>query len=67
MFSRLSLKGFLDFGCRMGGESDTAYPAVVATDSLLVMATEVSQVTDDKQQLAPMVQALRVLNIDLGA
>jgi transposase len=40
--------------------------AVVAADSLLVVATDVVQAPNDKQQLAPMVERLKALPDELG-
>lgn len=51
-----------------GGEFEQCYnaQAVVAADSLLVLATDVVQAPNDKQQLAPMVEQLKVLPDELG-
>jgi hypothetical protein len=40
--------------------------AAVAAGSLLVVAADVSQATNDKQQLAPMLGKLAALPTDLG-
>ena len=40
--------------------------AVVAADSLLVVATDVVQAANDKQQLEPMVEKLKALPEELG-
>jgi len=51
-----------------GGGFEQCYnaQAVVAADSLLVVATDVVQAANDKQQLAPMVEKLKVLPDELG-
>lgn len=51
-----------------GGGFDQCYnaQAAVATGSLLVVATEVSQAPNDKEQLAPMIQQLQALPEELG-
>jgi hypothetical protein len=51
-----------------GGGSERCYnaQAVVAADSLLVVAAEVVQAADDKQQLGPMLGKLAALPADLG-
>jgi transposase len=51
-----------------GGGFEQCYnaQAVVAADSLLVVATDVVQAPNDKQQLAPMVEQLKVLPDELG-
>jgi hypothetical protein len=51
-----------------GGGFEQCYnaQAVVAADSLLVVATDVVQAADDKQQLAPMVEKLKALPEGLG-
>jgi transposase len=51
-----------------GGGFDQCYnaQAVVATDSLLVVATDVVQAANDKQQLEPMVERLKTLPEELG-
>jgi hypothetical protein len=51
-----------------GGGFDQCYnaQAVVATGSLLVVASEVVQAPNDKQQLAPMLEKLRTLPEALG-
>jgi hypothetical protein len=51
-----------------GGGFEQCYnaQAVVAADSLLVVATDVVQAANDKQQLAPMVEKLKVLPEELG-
>jgi hypothetical protein len=40
--------------------------ALVATGSLLVVATEVTQAANDKEQLAPMIEKLKALPKELG-
>jgi transposase/predicted house-cleaning NTP pyrophosphatase (Maf/HAM1 superfamily) len=52
-----------------GGGFEQCYnaQAVVAADSLLVVATEVVQAANDKQQLQPMLAKLSVLSEALGA
>jgi transposase len=51
-----------------GGGFDQCYnaQAVVATDSMLVVATEVTQAANDKEQLVPMVEKLEALPQELG-
>ena len=51
-----------------GGGFEQCYnaQAVVAADSLLVVATDVVQAANDKQQLAPMVETLKALPEELG-
>jgi hypothetical protein len=51
-----------------GGGFDQCYnaQAVVATGSLLVVATEVSQAPNDKRQLQPMIEKLKALPKELG-
>ena len=51
-----------------GGGFDQCYnaQAVVATDSLLVVASNVVQAPNDKQQLEPMLDKLKGLPEDLG-
>jgi transposase len=51
-----------------GGGFDQCYnaQAAVATGSLLVLATEVSQACNDKEQLEPMIEQLRGLPQELG-
>lgn len=51
-----------------GGGFDQSYnaQAVVAAESLLVVAPAVTQATNDKQQLIPMVQKLKALPKELG-
>ena len=51
-----------------GGGFEQCYnaQAVVAADSLLVVATDVVQAANDKQQLAPMVEKLAALSDELG-
>ena len=51
-----------------GGGFEQCYnaQAVVAADSLLVVAAEVVQATNDKQQLEPMLDKLAALPADLG-
>lgn len=51
-----------------GGGFDQCYnaQAVVATESLLVIAGEVVQAPNDKQQIAPMLEKIDVLPEDLG-
>ena len=52
-----------------GGGFEQCYnaQAVVAADSLLVVATDVVQAANDKQQLEPMVEKLEALPQELGA
>jgi len=51
-----------------GGGFDQCYnaQAVVATGSLLIVATEVTQATNDKEQLAPMIEKIKALPKELG-
>lgn len=51
-----------------GGGFDQSYnaQAVVATESLLVLASEVTQACNDKEQLVPMIEKLKSLPIELG-
>jgi len=51
-----------------GGGFDQCYnaQAVVATGSLLIVATEVTQAANDKEQLVPMIEKLKALPKDLG-
>jgi transposase len=51
-----------------GGGFEQCYnaQAMVAADSLLVVATDVVQAANDKQQLAPMVEKLEALPEELG-
>jgi len=51
-----------------GGGFDQCYnaQAVVATGSLLIVATEVTQAANDKEQLAPMIERLKALPKALG-
>jgi transposase len=51
-----------------GGGFEQCYnaQAVVAADSLLVVATDVVQAANDKQQLEPMVEKLKALPDELG-
>jgi transposase len=51
-----------------GGGFDQCYnaQAVVATGSMLIVATEVTQAGNDKEQLLPMVQKLQELPKELG-
>jgi len=51
-----------------GGGFEQCYnaQAAVAADSLLVVATDVVQAANDKQQLAPMVEQLKALPEELG-
>jgi len=51
-----------------GGGFDQCYnaQAAVATDSLLVVAVDVAQAPDDKQQVEPMLEKLGALPEDLG-
>jgi transposase len=51
-----------------GGGFDQCYnaQAVVATGSMLIVATEVTQAANDKGQLLPMVQKLQALPEELG-
>src|SRR5271155_1635814 len=52
-----------------GGGFEQCYnaQAVVMADSLLVVATDVTQAANDKQQLEPMLSKLAALPADLGA
>lgn len=51
-----------------GGGFEQCYnaQAVVATDSLLIVANDLTQAANDKQQLVPMVEKLRALPKSLG-
>ena len=51
-----------------GGGFDQCYnaQAVVAAGSMLVVALEVTQAANDKEQLAPMIQKLKALPKELG-
>ena len=51
-----------------GGGFEQAYnaQAAVDTDSLLVVATALTQATNDKQQVVPMLEQLQALPEDLG-
>jgi transposase len=51
-----------------GGGFDQSYnvQAVVATESMLVVASEVTQAPNDKEQLVPMVEKLQDLPAELG-
>ena len=51
-----------------GGGFDQCYnaQAVVATGSLLIVATEVTQAANDKEQLVPMIEKLQALPKDVG-
>ena len=51
-----------------GGGFDQCYDAqaVVATGSMLIVATEVTQATNDKGQLLPMLQKLQALPEEIG-
>jgi len=51
-----------------GGGFDQCYnaQAVVATGSLLIVASEVTQAANDKEQLAPMIEKLKALPKELG-
>jgi transposase len=51
-----------------GGGFDQCYnaQAVVATGSLLIVATEVTQAANDKEQLAPMIEKIKALPKELG-
>lgn len=51
-----------------GGGFEQCYdaPAVVAAGSMLVVATDVVQVANDKEQVAPMVEKLEALPAELG-
>jgi transposase len=51
-----------------GGGFEQCYnaQAVVAADSLLVLANDITQATNDKQQMAPMLDALSKLPAELG-
>ncbi len=52
-----------------GGSFEQSYnaQAAVDTDTMLVVATNLTQAANDKQQLAPMLDALGALPEDLGA
>jgi transposase len=51
-----------------GGGFDQCYnaQAVVATGSMLIVATEVSQAANDKEQLVPMIEKVQALPKELG-
>jgi hypothetical protein len=51
-----------------GGGFDQCYnaQAAVATGSMLIVATEVTQATNDKEQLIPMIERIRALPKELG-
>jgi hypothetical protein len=51
-----------------GGGFDQCYnaQAVVATGSMLIVATEVTQAANDKEQLMPMIEKLQALPKELG-
>jgi hypothetical protein len=51
-----------------GGGFDQCYnaQAAVATDSMLVVASDVTQAANDKKQVAPMVKKLQALPEELG-
>jgi transposase len=51
-----------------GGGFDQSYnaQAAVATDSLLIVANEVTQAANDKQQLVPMIGKIKALPKELG-
>jgi len=51
-----------------GGGFDQCYnaQALVATGSLLIVATEVTQAANDNEQLAPMIEKLKALPKELG-
>lgn len=51
-----------------GGGFDQCYnaQALVATESMLVVATEVTQAANDKEQLIPMIEKLEALPQELG-
>jgi transposase len=51
-----------------GGGFDQCYnaQAVVATGSMLIVATEVTQAANDKEQLMPMIEKLQALPQELG-
>src|SRR6266403_2077698 len=51
-----------------GGGFDQCYnaQAVVATGSMLIVATEVTQAANDKEQLVPMIEKLQALPKELG-
>jgi transposase len=51
-----------------GGGFDQCYnaQAVVATGSMLIVATEVTQAANDKEQLKPMIEKLKALPKELG-
>src|SRR5271167_3057391 len=51
-----------------GGGFDQCYnaQAVVATGSLLIVATEVTQAANDKEQLMPMIEKMQALPEELG-
>ena len=51
-----------------GGGFDQCYnaQAVVATGSMLIVATEVTQAANDKEQLMPMIEKMQALPKELG-
>jgi transposase len=51
-----------------GGGFDQCYnaQAVVATGSMLILATEVTQAANDKEQLVPMIEKIQALPKELG-
>ena len=51
-----------------GGGFDQCYnaQAVVATGSMLIVATEVTQAANDKEQLVPMIEKIQALPKELG-
>jgi hypothetical protein len=51
-----------------GGGFDQCYnaQAVVATGSMLIVATEVTQAANDKEQLMPMIEKIQALSQELG-
>jgi IS5 family transposase len=51
-----------------GGGFDQCYnaQAVVATGSMLIVATEVTQAANDKEQLVPMIEKIQALPQELG-
>ena len=51
-----------------GGGFDQCYnaQAVVATGSMLIVATEVTQAANDKEQLVPMIEKMQALPKELG-
>ncbi len=50
-----------------GFEQSVNAQAAVDTDTMLVVASELTQAANDKQQLTPMLDALGTLPEDLGA